>query len=217
MSSRHISWVQHLSWTNLVKIFRNFKHTVGMYYPSKHFVTDALVSALVECTYDELIIIYTKLNIVPPNTKSTTQLRLQLLNNVTYLLYGAPIKLWNVVMTSGLSVVILGLIEKLLYGADLQDVIVMNKIMALIRIAYVTIGSVALATIFFRWLKSKQLRNRVIHVLDYIEQHSNTPRNSKTRVNPKTPLNSKKRVKPNTLQNSKKRVKPNTPRNSKKE
>jgi hypothetical protein len=179
------SWVQNLSWENILKIFRNFKHTVGLYYPSKRFVTNALSSALIECSHDDLMTMYTKLKIVPPNTKSVTILRLKLLENVMYSLYSAPIKLWNVVMTSGLTLVILFLIEKLLYAANLQNVAVMDKIVTLVRIAYLGIGSVAISTIFIRWLQSKQLRNRVIRLLDYIQEQTKEKIQEQTKNAPK--------------------------------
>ena len=168
MQSRHFVLPSEMpSYNSLVELFKKMKSTIGMHYPSKHSVLQSLTMALEKCDTKDLRIIAFQLDI-DYKEFSETKLRLEIQKQVFYKLYNAPIRTWNVIVTSGVIVVILYLLQKLIQYTTLETGL-LSPIYNLMSLAYYSIGIVALAGIFVRWLKSKNMRGQVLKLLDRIK------------------------------------------------
>ena len=155
------------SFQSIVNTFKQFKASLGLHYPSKHSVLQALSAALEKCDSKDLRIIAFQLDI-DHKQMSDVKLRLEIQKQVFYKLYNASIHAWNVTVTSGVTVIIILLIQKLIKYTTLESGL-LSPLHNLLSVAYMTIGSVALAGVFFRWLQSKNLRDKVLKLLDRIK------------------------------------------------
>jgi hypothetical protein len=153
------------SFQTIAGMFQKMKSDMGLYYPSKRNVIEALKNALHKCSASDLHRLATQLEIENKDIPET-KLRLEILDHVFYKLYNAPIRAWNVSVTSGALVVLLLLIQKLISFIGVEKAYIMKDLNALLSISYITIGTFALSTIFFRWLRSKNLRNKVLILLN---------------------------------------------------
>ena len=155
------------SFQSMVDTFKQMKASFGLHYPSKHSVLQALSAALEKCDSKDLRIIAFQLDI-DHKQMSDIKLRLEIQKQIFYKLYNASIHAWNVTVTSGVTVIIILLIQKLIKYTTL-DGSLLSPLNNLLSVAYMTIGSVALAGVFFRWLQSKNLRNKVLRLLERIK------------------------------------------------
>jgi hypothetical protein len=168
--SRFVPRSQQLSFKSLLETFKQVKSSFGLHYPSKHSVLQALSAALEKCDSKDLHIIAFQLDIEHKNL-SDTKLRMDIQKHVFYKLYDASIKWWNVTVTSGITVIILLFIQKLLTNIGLGETI-LSPLSTLLSLAYFTIGIHALTVVFYRWMQSKNLRGKVLKLVDKLKSGS---------------------------------------------
>ena len=210
------------SFQTIADTFQKIKSEMGLYYPSKRNVIEALKNALHRCSASDLHKLATQLEIENKDIPET-KLRLEILDHVFYKLYNAPIRAWNVSVTSGALVVILLLIQKLISVIGVDNVYIMKDLNTLLSLSYITIGTFALSTVFFRWLRSKNLRNKVLILLNELKKPTtakkdlsvNKPKSAKRHLSVNNPKSAKRHLSVNKPKSTKRHLSVNKPTTAK--